>query len=308
MPSPTPLQQCDLSRLPISDGIRLFIKRDDLLHPTISGNKWRKLEPVLKGFDPTKFKGIVSFGGPFSNHLEALAKAGNLFNIPIGAIVRGSSAKLDNPTLSVVRSEGAEIIRISKKSYDEGPGNPEYDAALMQFHGYLVLPEGGSTRDAAISCTAISEEIIQEQPTQDPLIIAVPVGSGATAAGVIEGLAGRGEVLCFPASASGVSMETVQRHLEKEWDNWRLIPDYDFGGFAAYDPKLVQFIEEFKQQNGILLDPIYTGKMVYGIYKMLQDGAFPSNACIVAIHTGGLQGWKGYRERWGGGRVLGIGC
>lgn len=287
-----------MTKLGVFHGVQLYIKRDELLHPAISGNKWRKLAPVLEGFSDSGYAGILSFGGAFSNHLQALAAAGKEYQIPTAAIVRGAAADLHNPTLRFVAESGTRIHRITKQAYDQGPGHPEVDGILSRYPGYLVLPEGGASEQAVQSCRTIATEILEHHVMESPLFVAVAAGSGTTAAGIVEGLGDRGKVLVFPATASGVQRSTISRHL-KRGGSFDLVPDYDLGGFAAYTPELIEFIRNFNAQHGILLDPIYTGKMLLGIFDLIEQGYFPKTSTVVAVHTGGLQGWQGYCQRYG---------
>ncbi len=293
-------------------GISLFVKRDDLLHPDVQGNKWRKLAPVLAHVHRTHPAGIITFGGPFSNHLHAVAAAGRLFNIPTVGIVRGEHADLDNPTLRSARQNGMLLLPISKRRYDACKRGENLDV-LCNYPDHFVLPEGGSTAEAVESCAAIAHEILnqlaQHVPPVDsnsPLFICVPAGTGCTAAGIVAGLeAGRGQALVFPVVNRGFDAQTILNLLHQSnlpgvsdpaalEQRFRIVYDYEFGGFAKRYPPVLDFVDIFRAQTGILLDPIYTAKMFFGVFDMLANGAFPPNSTVVAVHTGGLQGWEGF--------------
>ncbi len=293
-------------------GVALFIKRDDLLHPDIQGNKWRKLAPVLAGVKASRPGGIVTFGGPYSNHLQAVAAAGRVFDIPTIGIVRGQYADLDNPTLSAARHNGMLLVRVSKQDYDTQKHLVEKWVG-QDLSRHLILPEGGSTRLAVEHCAFITREIIAQlqQPTNQPLYICVPAGTGCTAAGIVDGFEGiNGQILVFPVVDKGfepgtllhllhdVRLRTPAESAALE-GRFSLVREYVFGGFAKRNPLLLAFARAFQQQTGILLDPIYTSKMIFGVYDMLAKGVFPTGSSVVVIHTGGLQGWEGFQERWG---------
>lgn len=298
-------------------GVTLFVKRDDLLHPDIQGNKWRKLAPVLKKIKESHPGGIITFGGPFSNHLHAVAMAGRVFNIRTFGIVRGKHANPDNPTLRAARRNGMLLFPVSKQEYDACKNRGE-ELFGKEFPRYYILPEGGATHMAVESCSAIAWEIITQLSLlppairlPQPLYICVPAGSGCTAAGIVDGFdLKKGQVLVFPVVNKGFDTQTILRLLDEtrlrsqaeiaELERrFSIVRDYEFGGFAKKHPPVLGFVDSFREQTGILLDPIYTAKMMYGIYDMLSKGDFLPGSTVVAVHTGGLQGWEGFKERYG---------
>jgi len=286
----------------IAAGIRLYIKRDDLLHPVISGNKWRKLEPVIRLIQERQYAGILSYGGPFSNHLQAVAAAGKMFDFATTGVLRGSSADLNNPTLAAAAAHGMLLIAVSKPDYDRR--QLELQQAMQQrFPEYYHLPEGGSTPAARENCRRISAEILEQLPknTGRKLVVCVPAGTGCTAAGVVDGLGDAGSTWIFPTVNFGLDKSAfpAQRMDAIKGPDFDFINDYTFGGFAVHRPPLIAFVRSFQKQTGILLDPIYTSKMMFGIFDLLEKGAFAANSMVVAVHTGGLQGWAGFRQRFG---------
>lgn len=298
-------------------GISLFVKRDDLLHPEIQGNKWRKLAPVLKEVRKSYPRGIITFGGPFSNHLQAVAVAGRLFNIPTFGIVRGKHANLDNPTLRAVRQDGMMLFPISKSEYDDCKHRGE-ELIGREFPRNYILPEGGATWMAVEHCATIAREIDTQLrqrkpaiPPHKPLYICVPAGTGCTAAGIIDGFGRKnGQVMVFPVVNKGFDTQTILRLLDETRlrsqaqmadleSRFSIVRDYEFGGFAQKYQPVLDFVRFFEQETGILLDPIYTAKMMYGVYDMLVGGEFEPGSTVVVVHTGGLQGWDGFKERYG---------
>lgn len=286
-------------------GITLLLKRDELLHPSIQGNKWRKLEPVIRLLQQGTFEGILTYGGPFSNHIHAVAAAGKAYHFPTIAILRGLSTDMNNPTLAYAHSCGMRFFPVSKKDYDNGVASAVVRQIVMEYPTYCQLPEGGATTEAVKSCAAISAEIMAQTPGIDPekRFVAIPAGTGATAAGVVGGLGDAGTVLVFPAAPHGVSEHSIRTRIEEVFNGvtppFQFNTDYIFGEFAAFHPELIEFVREFQSYTGILLDPIYTAKMMWGIFELLENGYFPEGSVITAVHTGGLQGWDGFRQRFG---------
>ena len=281
-------------------GISLYVKRDDLLHLVVAGNKWRKLEPVIQKVQRGDYEGILTFGGAFSNHIQAVAAAGQAFGFPTAAIVRGLYADLSNPTLSFAQSCGMELFPVSKQDYDAQLESAIVREVVQQFPSYCHVPEGGATPEAIRNCAALAQEILEQTDDipSDKRFVALPAGTGSTAAGVIGGLGNKGKVVVFPAASYGVSAASIQTAVEMVFKQpcapFDFQSDYVFGGFARHVPELIDFIRRFREQSGILLDPIYTSKMMWGVFDLLRRGYFNPGSTVVAVHTGGLQGWKGF--------------
>ena len=281
----------------VNDGITLLVKRDDLVHPVIQGNKWRKLNLLANRIKNEKIPGVLTFGGPFSNHVHATALAGKLLGFKTAAILRGMAADFSNPTLRDAVEQGMELFAIPKREYDLKEQSESVRAVMAQFPGYFILPEGVATVDGVLGAAGISKELTQEQLPGQRLVVAVPAGTGSTAAGVIGGMEGQGEVLVFPAAAYGVSPATVRQMLQNsgfpDYQNFQFITDYLMGHFAQPDPEIITFAKDFEQENGFALDPFYTSRMMYGLFDLLKRNHFPPETVIVAVHTGGLQAWRG---------------
>lgn len=291
-----------------SRGISLFIKRDDLLHPEIQGSKWRKLQPIVPMVKSGYPGGIVTFGGAFSNHLHAVAVAGKIFDFPTCGIVRGEHADLQNPTLLSCRENGMRLIPMAKKQYDERK-TQAWAELDIEFPQSFFLPEGGNTREAVEACSAITKELEAQLPaTQEgwPLFLCVPAGTGCTAAGIVAGISKPNtQALIFPVSHQGMSRDSIMRMVGEvvpadfPEPTFSLVGEYVFGGFAKLHEPVVDFTRRFLRSTGVLLDPVYTAKMAYGVFDMLEKGRFPEQSRVVLLHTGGLQGWAGFRERYG---------
>ena len=306
---PTPLQQIETDLL-TNKKIKLYIKREDLNHPTIQGNKYRKLKYNLATAKAEGKTTLLTFGGAFSNHIFAAAAAGKAFDFQTIGVIRGERIEPLNPTLAYAEANGMTLHFVSRLIY-RNKENADFIRDLKrQFGDFYLLPEGGSNALAVKGCAEIVDEI-----EIDFDVICSAVGTGGTLAGLILGAKNRGKVLGFPALKGGdflkVEIEGLlgsenesesksESESESESENWQLINDYHFGGYAKFKPELIDFINDFKRQFGIQLEPIYTGKMLFGIFDLIQNDFFKPNTTIIAIHTGGLQGIEGFNERFGG--------
>ncbi len=266
--------------------IELWMKRDDLLHPVISGNKWRKLKFIL---DHALYSGadtIISMGGMYSNHLHALAFAGKALGLKTIAYIRGEAPVVLTPTLVDLKTWGMELRFISRTDYRQ----------LRQYKGYLDLPgikpqqywlpEGGAQ---VLALSGVAELVKEIEVVYDHLC--VPCGTGATLAGLIAASDDKVSVLGFAAlKNAGFLNKDVNSLLKQSQNNWQINLDYHFGGFASTTPELLSFMSDFEAKTKIQLEPIYTGKMMYALYDLIRKGHFSAGQRIIAVHTGGLQG------------------
>ncbi len=279
--------------------IKLFIKRDDLTHPLVSGNKWRKMkyniiEAKRQGFDT-----ILTFGGVFSNHIHATAAVGKEFGFKTIGIIRGEENSISNNTLSSAKEMGMQLHFISRSNY-RLKNEKSFQNELIRKYGHIyIVPEGGTNQFALSGC----EEIITESILQIDTKIdywTVGCGTGGTASGMILGTKNKSKVIAFSALKGDFHTNDIKNLInDDKFDNWEVNTDYHFGGFAKYKPELVDFINNFKMETNIQLEPIYNGKMLFGVFDLIKKGYFPRGSTIVAIHTGGIQGIKGFNERYG---------
>ena len=273
---------------PTPVGIDLWLKRDDLLHPQMSGNKWRKLKYNLVAARAGGFDTLLTFGGAFSNHLYATAAAGRLNDLKTIGIVRGDELARQplNPTLTFCREAGMTLHFISRADYQRKDDPAFLDELAAGFGPFYHLPEGG-TNALAVRGTA---EIMPEIETQlgfAPDVVACAVGTGGTVAGLAQSASARTQVLGF------VALKTQHFKLPELITNplpLHLITDYHFGGYARTTPELLTFMAVFEQKTSVLIEPIYTAKLLFGLYDLARRGYFPPGARVVAVHTGGLQG------------------
>jgi 1-aminocyclopropane-1-carboxylate deaminase len=265
-------------------GIDLFIKRDDLLHPEISGNKWRKLKYNLFELEKSNKSGFITFGGAYSNHLHAVAAAGKEFDFETVGIVRGEKPAVLSPTLQNCLELGMKLIFVSREEYRL----KEKSSAIAEIVGshseLLLLPEGGANQFALKGCEEIVDEIAVPF---DYLCLAC--GTGATMAGILSSNKTDFQTIGFPVLKGGDFIAN-QITLLNPNVHFKLKTDYHFGGYAKYTSELLEFIREFETQTSIQLDQVYTGKMIFGVFDLARKGFFKRGEKIIALHTGGLQG------------------
>ena len=279
--------------------LTLWVKREDLLHPTISGNKWRKLKYNLQEAKEQQKETLLTFGGAYSNHIAAVAAAGQELGFKTIGIIRGEEHLPLNPTLSFATAAGMELQYVSRKAYRQKQDPAYLEQLARQFHFPYIIPEGGTNALAVKGCTEIVEDI-----SIDYDYICCASGTGGTIAGIIAGLGGQKQVLGFPALKGG---EFLQAEIEQlilgynggKYENWQLMTDYHFGGYAKVKPELLAFIHTFQATHQVPLEPVYTGKMFFGLFDLIRRGYFPKGSRIIAVHTGGLQGNAGFKERLG---------
>jgi len=278
----------NLSKFGIS-GYSLVVKRDDLLHPFVSGNKFRKLKYNILAAHEQKHHTLLTFGGAYSNHIAAVAAAGKEFGFNTIGIIRGEELEmkiLENPTLSFAKACGMKLHFISREAYKAKDDREFTNKLRNQFGEFYLLPEGGTNALAIKGC----EEILEENGAIADYIC-VPVGTGGTMAGLVKASNESQKVLGFSALKGTFQSSEVAKYTSKT--NFEIIDAYCFGGYGKIDIDLIRFINEFKEKTNIPLDPVYTGKMMYGIMDLLKKGYFKENSRIFAIHTGGLQGVAG---------------
>ncbi len=276
--------------------VRLWLKRDDLIHPALSGNKWRKLKYNLLNAEQNNQKTLITKGGAFSNHIYATAAAAKMFGYDSIGIIRGE--EVNNPTLDFAKSCGMKLVFIDRTLFRAIDEDFPHESIGIKSDGACFLPEGGTNQKAILGTAELAAETIG-QLGFIPDYFCVPAGTGGTAAGLINGLKGEAKVQAYSALKGDFLKNEISRYLSDTAGEWTLETDYHFGGYAKYNAALIDFINDFKEKQGIQLDPLYTGKMMYGIYDKIRDGLFPPGSNILAIHTGGLQGNEGFRFRHG---------
>lgn len=265
------------------------MKREDLIHPFVSGNKFRKLKYNLFQSNAENQQQILTFGGAFSNHIAAVAALGQCNQMKTIGIIRGdelSNAIDQNPTLRFAQECGMQFDFVSRETYRRKTEDSFLKQLEQKWGSFYLIPEGGTNALAVAGC----EEILT-QTDADFDFICCSVGTGGTIAGLINSAKPQQKILGFPALKGDFLNEEICRFATKK--NWDLIPDYHFGGYGKVTPELIDFINRFYRETQIPLDPIYTGKMVFGVIDLIQKNYFPNGSKILMIHTGGLQGIAG---------------
>ena len=266
--------------------VELYIRREDLIHPFVSGNKFRKLKYNLIQAKNENKTTLVTFGGAFSNHIAAVAYAGKENGFETIGIIRGDelqSKTQKNPTLQFANDCGMEFEFVTRESYKNKENNVDFS---NKYGDCYLIPEGGTNELAVMGC----EEILNESDNRYDYICCA-VGTGGTISGIINSAGSHQKIIGFPALKGDFLQKEIYKFAKK--NNWELNTEYDFGGYAKVTPQLIEFINNFYRENAIPLDPIYTGKTVFGVMDLASKGYFPENAKILVIHTGGLQGIKG---------------
>ena len=279
-------------------GIRLIIKREDLVYPEIQGNKWRKLKYNLTFAQEKGFQQILSFGGAYSNHIAAIAAAGKKFSLKTVGIIRGEQPDMLNPTLRRAKQNGMTLRFVSRSEYKSYTQQGQIKELQKQYPHAYMIPEGGTNALAIKGC----EEILTEEDRTNFDYFACPVGTAGTITGLISSLKGNKKVIAFSALKGSFvqnDIEILLKQNKSEYTNFELIDQYHFGGYAKHKPELLDFIYKFYEDYQIPLDPIYTGKMIYGLMDMIKKDHFAAGTSILAVHTGGLQGIAGFNERFG---------
>jgi 1-aminocyclopropane-1-carboxylate deaminase/D-cysteine desulfhydrase-like pyridoxal-dependent ACC family enzyme len=292
---PTPLQQI---RSKAADGanVALYLKRDDLIHPQISGNKWRKLKYNLIEAHRQGQSTLMTFGGAYSSHVYAVAAAGREFGFRTVGVVRGEETLPLNPTLQFATEWGMKLHYLSREEYRHKTDAHLVGTLKEKYGNFYLLPEGGSN---GLAVKGVAEGVDEINIPWQYLCCAA--GTGGTLAGLVAGAGGKGQVIGFSALKGGGFLSDEARRLLGEYSsvtgaayvephNLYIQTDYHFGGYGRTTPELLQYIRHFESENGLQIEQVYTGKMLYGIEDLLRNGFFPAGSTVVAVHTGGLQG------------------
>ena len=265
-------------------GVRLLIQREDLNHRWVSGNKWWKLKYNLAEAVAKNAKTLITYGGAFSNHICATAAAAHELGLKSVGLIRGEQTLPLNRVLAFVQANGMDLHYIPRSAYRNRSSEDNY---LKKYNNYYLIPEGGSN---ALAVKGVKE--FAESLTIPFDYLCCAVGTGGTLAGLIEGLPSEKKIIGLPVlKGAEFLVDDIKKLIvdNKANTNWRLILDYHFGGYAKSNIILDHFLAEFSSLHTVPLDKIYTGKMMAGIYDLMQKGFFEQGSTVLAIHTGGLQ-------------------
>lgn len=277
-------------------GVELAIKRLDLVHPLVSGNKFFKLKYNLSDAKKNGIQSVLTFGGAYSNHIQATAAAANFYGLKSIGLIRGEETLPLNPTLEFAQSQGMKLEYVNRTDYRRKNEVEYLDELKEKFPNSFIIPEGG-TNSLAIQGTS---EILDEGDSKFKYII-LSIGTGGTFCGILKSLQSHQKALGISSLKGSFINREVSDLIEKNQirteEEWTINSEYHFGGYAKYTQILIDFIWEFYESFGIALDPIYTGKMMYAVWDLIKKGHFPTGSKILAIHTGGIQGNLGFYER-----------
>lgn len=264
-------------------GIKLFVKRDDLIHPHISGNKWRKLKYNIEEMRRQKKKVLLTLGGAYSNHILATAAAGKEFDFRTIGIIRGEQPAVKNNVLRKAEEHGMQLNFISRSEYRQKNTMEFQDNLKTKFGDFYLVPEGGANEQGVKGCTEIIPEI-----KIGFTHICCCCGTGATLAGISLSLHPGKKVIGFCVHKGGEPVEENIRKWTFGLNNFTLNNDYHFGGYAKSNDELKMFTETFTKEKGIPIEHVYTAKMFYGIYDLIKKNCFPHGSVIIALHSGGI--------------------
>ena len=272
--------------IPNNFGIEVYVKREDVLHSEISGNKFRKLKYNLTEAQNLGFTKLLTFGGAYSNHIAAVAEAGKEFGFETIGVIRGEELQekyLENHTLKKASENGMQFEFVTRTQYRDKNNAAFLDQLKNKFGDFYLIPEGGTNNLAVKGC----KEILKDD---DKLFdfICCAVGTGGTISGIINSLQPHQKAIGFPALKGDFLTEDIQKYAENS--QWNLVTDYHFGGYAKINDELKQFMKQFFKKYLISLDPVYTSKTFFGVIDLISKGYFKPDSKILIIHTGGLQG------------------
>jgi 1-aminocyclopropane-1-carboxylate deaminase len=285
-----PIQEITLPALKRA-GVRLFVLREDLNHPTIAGNKWWKLKYNLMAAQREGHTTLLTFGGAYSNHIAATAAAASSIGFKSIGIIRGEAASPLNPTLNLAQENGMTLHYTSRQAYRNKTDEAFIQELRDRFGNFYLIPEGGTNR-AAVQGTA-------EWGTKISALkfdyVCLACGTGGTMAGLVGGLNGASELLGISVLKDGAFLQgtidtLTENYFQKVYGNWHLLTSYHHGGYAKVSEPLLAFIGDMKNQHDLPLDPVYTGKLLWAVMEEVRKGRFKKGSSILAIHTGGLQG------------------
>ncbi|MFF4501900.1 1-aminocyclopropane-1-carboxylate deaminase/D-cysteine desulfhydrase [Streptomyces sp. NPDC001401] len=267
-------------------GLRLLLKRDDLIHPELIGNKWRKLAPNLAA---AAGRTLVTFGGAYSNHLRATAAAGRLSGLPTVGVVRGQELadRPLNPSLAQCAADGMRLHFVDRSTYRR-KAEPDVLARVLRTAGAedaYVVPEGGSNAEAVRGCRALGDELRGQAD-----VVALACGTGGTLAGLAAGLAPDQRALGIPVLKGGFLTDDIRALQEQAFGDlrgeWTLDERFHFGGYARVPPELDAFAEDFEDRHGVPVERLYVAKLLYGLVTLLEEGAFARGTTVAAVVTG----------------------
>ncbi|HMG92258.1 MAG TPA: pyridoxal-phosphate dependent enzyme [Chryseolinea sp.] len=280
--SDTPVQEIQ-NQIISNAEVRLYIKREDLNHPLVSGNKWWKLkynlaEAIAQGKDT-----LLTFGGAYSNHIYATAAAAQEMRLKAVGIIRGEEKHSVNQVIQFARDAGMKLHFVSREFYRQKTEDGFFQKLQQDFGNFYLIPEGGSNDFAVQGVQEFAEQLAGKFD-----YVCCPVGTGGTLAGLINGFKGSGTIVGISVLKDGSFLNDEVRRFGARYDNWTIQTQYDFGGYAKSTPWLSSFMEDFHKMYGTPIETVYSGKMMAGVFDLLSKGFFERGSSILLIHTGGI--------------------
>lgn len=278
--------------------VQVLVKRLDLMHPDTQGNKFYKLYYNIQEAKKRGHTQLLTFGGAYSNHIHATAMASKKAGIQSIGIIRGEIPDPLNPTLADAKLQDMLLFALSRSDYRDKRSKRVLDWLRREFGDFYLIPEGGTN---AFAIQGTSEILSDEDASMQ--VISLPVGTGGTLAGIAASALPHQQVLGF----SALKGDFIKREVHQLLESHHLRPalpleirtDFHFGGYAKFTPELIDFIKQMRIEASLPLDPVYTGKMFFGLFDLIRKDYFPKGTKILALHTGGLQGIRGFNQRFG---------
>ncbi len=283
---PTLIQEL-INELFSKNEVRILVKREDQNHSCVSGNKWWKLKYNLEEAMRLKHNMLLTFGGAYSNHIYATAAAGRELGLKTIGVIRGEETLPLNHTLSFAKNCGMHLHYVSREAYRKKSEAHFIESLKKQFGNFYLIPEGGTNSLAVKGSAELAKQLTNEINFD---YLCLPIGTGGTMAGMIEGLDLSKKIIGFSVLKGGEFLvKEINQLLSRPKDNWTVQLDYHFGGYAKTSVELKKFIEEMKTQHQLPLDEIYTAKMLWGVFDLITKNSFKRRSTILVLHTGGLQ-------------------
>nr|WP_241248200.1 pyridoxal-phosphate dependent enzyme [Nocardioides sp. KC13] len=282
---PSPVVEIDDDRCAAA-GVRVLLKRDDLIHPEVPGNKWRKLKYNIATAREHRYSTLLTFGGAYSNHIRATAAVGAYFGFSTVGVIRGEEHLPLNPSLQYAVSRGMRLKYLDRATYRDKRSDAVVDALQREFGAFYLIPEGGSNAEAVRGCAELSEELEEAAD-----VVFCAVGTGGTLAGLAAGAQPGQSVVGVPVLKGGEFLEDDIVRLQEQvygtrTGSWRLECDYHFGGYAKRTPELDAFIDDFEERHSLKLDWVYEAKMMYALFDLVARHKVPSGSTVVALISG----------------------
>ncbi|MFI5729789.1 1-aminocyclopropane-1-carboxylate deaminase/D-cysteine desulfhydrase [Kribbella sp. NPDC051587] len=285
---PSPVTELDDDRLTVA-GVRLLLKRDDLIHAEISGNKWRKLKYNIAAARELGHHKLLTFGGAYSNHIKATAAVGHYGGFETVGVIRGEEHLPLNPSLAYATDRGMHLTYLDRTAYRTKTSEAVIAELHKRFGDFYLLPEGGSNSQAVLGCAELPAEL-----TEPFDVVICAVGTGGTLAGVAAGIGEHQRAIGVPVLKAGAFLEQEIADLQQATyggrvGDWHLECEYHFGGYAKRTPELDSFIADFKERHNLLLDWVYEAKMMYALFDLVGRRTFPTGTTIIALISGAAE-------------------